>query len=401
MKKTNSFGNLVASIRDIDAKLALQASRAVNVSLTIRNWLIGFYIEEYERNGIDRAKYGENLIDKLSQTLIKNGLSRCDRRELYRYRIFYKIYPQIVESVTPQFISGLTGGLASDFPIALKKIMKKGAIVESVTPQSKNDGKTLIKVLSFTHIAELLNIEDDTKRLFYETECIKGNWSVRELKRQINSFYYERMGLSRNKNKLSVMANAKAETTEPKLDVRDPYIFEFLGLKPKEVMAESRLEDGLLDKLQEFLLEMGHGFCFEARQKKILIGESNYFIDLVFYHRVLKCHVLVELKTGIFSHENVGQINTYVSWYKKNMMEKGDNPPVGILLCANKDQALVEYALAGMANKLFVSKYQLELPKKEEIQKYITKQIMNSGCIIRKQKIWRDYGKNRNGSSNC
>jgi YhcG PDDEXK nuclease domain len=168
-----------------------------------------------------------------------------------------------------------------------------------------------------------------------------------------------------------MLAHASAEPAEPRLAVRDPYIFEFLGLKPKEVMSESHLEDQLLDKLQEFLLELGHGFCFEARQKRILIGSTHGFVDLVFYHRILKCHVLIELKLEAFSHENIGQLNTYVSWYAKNMKAKGDNPPVGILLCTQKDHALVEYALAGMDNQLFVSKYQLHLPAREQLQRQL------------------------------
>ena len=170
-----------------------------------------------------------------------------------------------------------------------------------------------------------------------------------------------------------------AEAAEPKLAIRDPYIFEFLGLKSKEVMSESDLENQLLDKLQEFLLELGYGFCFEARQKRILIGYTHNFVDLVFYHRILKCHVLVELKLEDFNHENIGQLNTYVSWYQKNMATDGDNPPVGILLCTQKDHTLVEYALAGMDNNLFVSKYQLELPKKEEMQRFIEDQIKEAG----------------------
>lgn len=157
--------------------------------------------------------------------------------------------------------------------------------------------------------------------------------------------------------------------------IRDPYIFEFLGLKPKEVMSESLLEEQLLDKLQEFLLELGHGFCFEARQKRILIGDTHNFVDLVFYHRILKCHVLVELKLEKFSHQNIGQLNTYVSWYKRNVMVEGDSPPVGILLCTQKDHALVEYALAGMDNSLFVSKYQLELPRKKDMQRFLEENI--------------------------
>jgi len=236
----------------------------------------------------------------------------------------------------------------------------------------------LVQKLSFSHFAELIKIDDSTKRAFYEIECIKGGWSVRELKRQIGSLYYERSGLSKDKKKLAELANAGAERDAMRLDVRDPYVFEFLGLKPREVMSESHLEDQLLDKLQNFLLELGNGFCFEARQKRILIGDAHNFVDLVFYHRILKCHVLVELKLAPFSHENIGQLNTYVSWYRENMMTEGDNPPVGILLCTDKDHALVEYALAGMDNDLFVSKYQLELPDREQMQRFIEAELKES-----------------------
>ena len=231
-----------------------------------------------------------------------------------------------------------------------------------------------MNALSFTHFAELIAIDDGTRRNFYEVECLQGNWSVRELKRQINSLYYERSGLSSNKKKLSTLANQKAETRND-IDVRDPYIFEFLGLKPSEVMSESHLEQTLTDKLQAFMLELGHGFCFEARQRRILIGGEHFFVDLVFYHRILKCHVLVELKLQAFSHENIGQLNTYVSWYEKNVMQESDIPPIGILLCTDKNHALAEYALAGMDNQLFVSKYQLELPKEEELQQFINAQL--------------------------
>ena len=159
--------------------------------------------------------------------------------------------------------------------------------------------------------------------------------------------------------------------------IRDPYVFEFLGINPREVMGESDLEDALLDKLQEFLLELGFGFCFEARQKRILIGDEYFFVDLVFYHRVLKCHVLVELKVDSFKHKYIGQLNTYLSWFKSNEMIEGDDPPVGILLCTSKNQALVKYALAGMDNQLFVSKYQLELPKTKVIEKFIEERMLN------------------------
>lgn len=367
-----SFSELAGAIQRVHEELAAQASRAVNVSLTLRNWLIGCHIEEYERSGKDRAEYGERLMDALAAELTALGVTRCDRRELYRYRQFYFTYPQIVEALTPQ----LKPYLRNQVKLAEEAEKSTGIpIVESATPKSQMDGKTLATKLSFTHIVELIAIDDDIKRAFYEIECLRGNWSVRELKRQIGSLYYERSGLSRDKGKLSELANQAAEQAAPHLAIRDPYIFEFLGLRPREVMGESHLEDQLIDKLEGFLLEMGHGFCFEARQKRILIGDEHFFIDLVFYHRLLKCHVLVELKLEKFSQENIGQLNTYVSWYRKNMMAEGDNPPIGILLCTDKNHALAEYALAGLDNNLFVSKYLLELPKKEEMQRFIDEQM--------------------------
>ena len=360
-----TFEQLISSIRHVHDQFAAKAGRAVNISLTLRNWAIGHYIHEYEQNGSDRAQYGERLLDRLAEQLQKSGLKRVESRELRRYRQFYQLYPQIRESATPELNRLLLGG---ESPLPTEKR-------ELPTPELHNSGRAIITKLSFTHLAELIAIEDNLKRVFYEIECIRGNWSVRELKRQIGSLYYERSGLSKDKKKLAELVQSGAESAEPKLAVRDPYIFEFLGLKPSEVMGESDLEDQLLDKLQEFLLELGHGFCFEARQKRILIGHTHNFVDLVFYHRILKCHVLVELKLEDFNHENIGQLNTYVSWYQKNMATDGDNPPVGILLCTQKDHTLVEYALAGMDNNLFVSKYQLELPKKEDIQRFLEEQL--------------------------
>jgi predicted nuclease of restriction endonuclease-like (RecB) superfamily len=358
-----SFERLVAAIGEAHAELAAQASRAVNTSLTLRNWLIGLHIAEYEQRGTDRAEYGEKLIERLAGRLREAGISRMDARELRRYRQFYLAYPQIRESLTPELASRLL------------PLPSTGGMRESPTPGFGAAASDVLTRLSFTHIAELLQCEDATQRAFYELECIRGNWSVRELRRQIASLYYERSGLSTDKAKLSALAHSGAERAEPALSIRDPYVFEFLGLTPPEVMGESHLEDQLLDKLQAFLLELGHGFCFEARQKRILIGDTHNFVDLVFYHRILKCHVLVELKVAAFSHENIGQLNTYVSWYRKHMMTAGDNPPVGILLCTQKDHALVEYALAGIDNGLFVSKYLLELPKKEEMQRFLEEQL--------------------------
>lgn len=368
-----SFDRLVGAIGQVHVEMAAQAGRAVNMSLTLRNWLVGAYIVEYEQQGADRAQYGEALFERLSQALQAAGVVRYHPRELRRCRAFYVAYPEIRGALSPE-MGWLPDSADGMRPLSNPPKDAAEDIRGSLPPELSVPPKRLVQSLSFSHFAELIAVEDALKRRFYEIECLRGNWSVRELKRQITSLYYERSGLSTNKKKLAVHVQGKAEQSAA-LNVRDPYVFEFLGLKPKEVMYETDVEDAILDNLQEFLLELGHGFCFEARQKRILIGDGHYFIDLVFYHRILKCHVLVELKLAEFSHENIGQLNTYVSWYRKNMMTEGDNPPVGILLCTQKDHALVEYALAGIDNGIFVSKYLLELPKKEEMQRFIEAQL--------------------------
>ena len=365
----SDFQELVLAIRRLDEHLAAQAGKAVNACLTLRNWAIGMHIQEYEQHGADRAEYGQQLMDRLAERLRRQGMPRVEARELRRYRQLYLAYPQIRETLTPELRNMLPDRGLCDLPETR----------ETLSPKLALDGTTLLSRLSFSHLVELIAIDDMPKRCFYEVECIRGNWSVRELRRQVASLYYERSGLSTDKKALSERAHAAVQQAEHRLASRDPYVFEFLGVKPEEVMHESDLEDALLDRLRDFLLELGHGFCFEARQKRILIGETHGFVDLVFYHRILKCHVLVELKVEAFTHENLGQLNTYVSWYRKNIMVEGDSPPVGILLCTHKDHTLVEYALAGIDNKLFVSKYQLELPTKEAMLRFLEEKMREVG----------------------
>ncbi len=360
-----SFTQLVGAVTQTHDRFIVLAGKAVNISLTLRNWVIGGYIQQYEQRGADRADYGERLLDRLAQTLQMQGMERMSARELRRYRLLFQRYPGMWESLTPELQKRLPAPAVSPTPIR-----------ESLTPKLQRlPTKALVENLSFTHFVELLGVPDPLQRAFYELECLLGNWSVRELKRQIASLLYERVGLSTGRKRLIGQARATAHATLARHIVRDPYVLEFLGLKSADVMSESALEDQLLDRLQSFLLELGDGFCFEARQKRILIGDTHGIVDLVFYHRILKCHVLVELKLAAFSHENIGQLNTYVNWYDRHMRGKGDNPPIGILLCTRKDHALMEYALAGMDNRLFVSRYQLELPKKEEMQRFLEAQI--------------------------
>ena len=366
---SGDFDSLVSSIVHLHQQSQTIASKAVNVTLTLRNWLIGQRIVEFEQQGKDRAAYGESLLPALAERLSATGLKRVDVRELRRFRLLYGVYPQIRETVTPELLAGLGAGALQPLLNALPLPKRETASPESQTVESLPP--QLIYRLSFSHLAELLDLPDETQRRFYEIECIRGNWSVRELRRQIASLYYQRSGLSKDKAKLSAMAHATADTLQPAHIIRDPYVFEFLGLRSRDVMAESDLEDALLDRLEDFLLELGHGFCFEARQKRILIGDEHFFIDLVFYHRVLKCHILVELKTDAFRHEHLGQLNTYVAYYKKHQMTPGDKPPIGILLCTRKNDTLVEFALGDLSNQVFVSRYAVELPKKEEMERFI------------------------------
>ncbi len=365
-KRSLNFSALVDAIRQVHQQSAAVVHRAVNTALTLRNWAIGGYIREYEQNGADRARYGARLLDHLAEAL-QEGLDRCyTGRYLGLCRQLFDVYPEIRKSP-----------ISESAPLTLPRsraARNTNAIRKSPISEFGPDPGMLVERLSFTHLVELVAIDDPLKRAFYEIECMRGNWSVRELRRQIVTLYFERSGLSRDKKKLAAMVKAGAETPELKLAIRDPYIFEFLGLKAKDAVEESDLEAALVANLRDFLLELGHGFCLEAQQKTIVIGNTRGFVDLVFYHRILKCHVLVELKVDEFRHEHVGQLNTYVTWYRKHVMAKGDNPPVGLLLCMRKDHALVEYALAGMDNRLFVSKYRLELPSKEDLARFLEAQ---------------------------
>lgn len=358
------FSALVRAVRHVHEQCAVHASRAVNVSLTLRNWLIGAYVHEYELRGSDRAAYGERLLTALAERLTSAPISNCNRRQLYRYLRFYRLYPELAGALSQPYAALLPAGFEK---------------VGTASPLSWRDPHTLLNRLSYSHLEQLVDLTDDLERAFYELECLNGGWSVRELKRQIGALYFQRSGLSKDPKQLAARVRGSAEPLTPVLDIRDPYVFEFLGIPARDVMGESDLEDALLDKLQAFLLELGHGFCFEARQKRILIGDTHGFVDLVFYHRILKCHVLLELKVDAFSHEHLGQLNTYVSWYKRNMMTPGDNPPVGLLLCTRKDHTLVEYALADLPNQIFVSKYQLELPSREQIQEFVEAQMSEVG----------------------
>jgi predicted nuclease of restriction endonuclease-like (RecB) superfamily len=376
-KDALNFNSLVSLVEQTHLHFHQQAVKAVNVSLTLRNWLVGYYIVEFEQKGEDRAEYGSKLLSKLAES--SKHIKGFDERSFRNFRLFYKQYPQIQTYILSHFPKlSIWGSSTAELDLSSKS--DGIAIRGSLTTESDSNAilvpaDKILSNLSYTHLEHLFTIEDPLKRAFYEMECIKGTLSVRELKRQINSLYFERLGMSKKPELLSQLTQQEIVPQTPNEIVKSVYAFEFLGLNAKDAVEESDLETALLDQLQHFMLEMGHGFCLEARQKKILIGDEYFFVDLVFYHRILKCHVLIELKVEDFNHHNIGQLNTYVNYYKAEVMQPDDNPTVGILLVTQKNNALVEYATAGMDNQLFVSKYLLELPKKEELAAFIQKEI--------------------------
>ena len=360
------FDQLVNHIHATHHRLSQQASKAVNSALTLRNWFMGRYIVEYELNGADRANYGEALIARLADKLNEKAIPACSERHLHICRKFYRTYPDILHTLYAESPSGDDVASVDTVLSALLSVPR---------------AQSLLLRLTFSHFKLLVELDDPLKRRFYETEVVRGSWSVRELRRQINTLYFERLGLSRDPHTLSHYVQQGVEFNTPQLTIKDPYVFEFLGLPLQGILVENRLEESLLKKLRAFLLELGHGFCFEASQKRILIGDEYYFVDLVFYHRILKCHVLIELKVDQFRHEHLGQLNTYVNWYKKHQMTPGDNPPIGLLLCTQKDKTLMEYALAGLDNNLFVSRYQVEMPSHATIEAFLQEKLLEEEGI--------------------
>lgn len=353
-----TFDRLLGIIQETHQHLVGQAIQAIHANLTLRNWLIGYQIENYRRLGADYFRYHDHLIDELATALRRYGLARCDRRELYRYRQFYLAYPRIAEAAALVWPS-------------VQPIAKLAATAVASPLASQPTGKMLVEQLSFAHLAELMEIDPPRKRAFYERECLRGRWSARTLKRKIAGLHYELSDLAEQRPEDAERAPVVAAAVFP-LTVRDdPSVFEFLGLKPREVAEKTDREEHLLDALEAFLLDLNYGLCFETRQKYILIGEEHCFVDLVFYHRILKCHVLVELQPAEFGHENIAQLDACVTWYRDGVMAGDDHQPVGILIHVRQRQAKVEYALAGLDRRLFASQYQPALPGDRELQRFV------------------------------
>ena len=365
-----TFENLAERVKNVHNATSSVAKGAVNQLLTIRNWAIGCYIVEYEQEGCDRAKYGARLLQNLADKLSIKGL---DRSMLNICRLFYIRYPQICATVSHK-LQGI-----DYFPenLAVVEEELRGSICETASRKFETPPELLVTRLSFSHIKEIMPIEDPMERFFYELECIKGTWNVRELRRQIDTKLYFRSGISKKPELL--LQRVEKGGADAVLSVKDAYTLDFLDLNAKDEFSETELEQAIMNHLQEFLLEMGKGFCFEARQKRIIIDDEYYFIDLVLYNRLLHCNVIVELKVGKFRIEHAAQLNAYISYFKDCEMVDGDNPPIGILLCTEKGPKMVQYVLNGMDEKLFVSTYKLQLPDKQQLENFLIKEVKEMG----------------------
>lgn len=340
--------------------------------------MFGLYVFEYEQDGQDKAQYGERLFVEVAAKMTSLGIKGISERTLYWCRNLYLTYPQILKTVSSKFQLPDNQFFVKKSPLDEPSAKIRMTLSSKSSDDLLTDPELLVNTLSFSHLVELLKADTPLKRVFYETQAISNNWSVRELQRAMGSLLFERTGLSTDKAAV-LEKHRKGTGLQPQDILRNPYILEFLNLEEKPAFSESDLETAIIDHLQQFLMEMGRGFCFEHRQKRITFGNRHYRIDLVFYHRILKCHVLFDLKIGEFDHADAGQMNVYLNYYKDQEMTEGDAPPIGVVLCADKDDALVQYATGGLEQQVFVGKYLVNLPTEEELKGIIREEQRRLG----------------------
>lgn len=320
---TDDYNLLVNNISVLWNNAKEKAITAVNTELLEANWRTGQYIVEFEQGGKARAEYGKQLLVKLSKDLtIKNGRG-FSRSNLLYMRKFYLLFPK---------------------------------------------SETVSLILTWSHYFEILKCDDPLEMNFYLKQCINEGWNVRELKRQMKSCLFQRLALSTDKEGVLLLANEGHQVMKPQDIIRDPFVLEFTGLPQKKRYKENELEAALKANMEQFLLELGRGFAFIGRQYQMHIGSRVFKVNMVFYHCILKCYVLIDLKRAEIKHNDIGQMNLYLNYFQTEVCQPDDNPPIGIVLGARKDELLMEYALQGITNQLFAAKYQLYLPKREELQ---------------------------------
>ncbi len=333
VSSSRGYNELITTVGVLLEEARKKVYIEINSVLVKTYWEIGKQIVEFEQQGEQKAEYGSGLLDRLSADLKLRYGKGFSRRNLLTMRTLYLRYKK---------------------------------------------WQTLSAKLGWSHYLELLELDNDLERDFYEKQCITEKWSVRELRRQIDSALFQRLALSKNKEQILELSSQGQVIVTEKDIVKDPYILEFLNISENKKYTEKDLEEKIINNLQMFLLELGKGFTFVGRQFRISLGNKHYYVDLVFYHRILRCFVLIDLKIGAVSHTDVGQMNLYLNYFKKEESVEGDTSPIGLILSAQKNEIDVEYALGGITNKLFVSKYKLYLPDKKELEEKLRK-MLNSG----------------------
>lgn len=353
------YDSVLGDISKVIDAARSSAARSVNCIMTAAYWFIGRRIFEFEQKGSERAEYGEELLKRLSRDLTSRYGRGFAKSNLYQMRSFYMAYQDIFQ--TPSGISDDAGSLRG-----LQNFQTASGTSEIASFQKVQSLASRFP-LPWSAYVRLLSVKNEQARRFYETEALRGGWSVRQLDRQINSQFYERTALSRNKAAM-LRKGGKAlpeDLMRPEEEIKDPFVLEFLDLKDE--YSETDLEEALIRHLEAFLLELGNDFCFIGRQKRLRIGDEWYRVDLLFFHRRLRCLVVIDLKIGKFTHADAGQMHLYLNYARQHWVHAGENPPVGLILCARKDEAVARYALEGLPNKVLASEYRTVLPDEKEL----------------------------------
>jgi predicted nuclease of restriction endonuclease-like (RecB) superfamily len=365
--KSRESSQLYGRIRRILESARMSSARSVNTSQVVANWLIGREIVEEEQKGRRRADYGKRLVEDLSTRLRGEFGSGYSALNLWLFRRFYVEYPKLVSTRIPYAPRKESAGRALKPP---GEEIRYAVRTESWKPGYLHPN------LSWTHYRTLLRVEELEARSFYEIEALKNSWSARELERQISSLLYERLVLSRDKKGVMRLALKGHQVHEPADVFKDPVVMEFLGLPESPGLVETDLEQALIDNLQTFLLELGKGFAFLARQERLTLEGDHFYVDLVFYHTVLKCYVIIDLKTGKLTHQDLGQLQLYVNYYDRERCTAGDNPTLGLILCTDKNDAVVRYTLGpDQQKKIFASRYKLHLPSEAELRAELRREV--------------------------
>jgi predicted nuclease of restriction endonuclease-like (RecB) superfamily len=365
-RKDAGLDGLVQLFEQTQQVLQAQAARSVDIALVVRNWLFGWYIVEYQQSGSDRAGYGAELLKKLSLVLnerLGRGYS-VDNLELMRK--FYAAYQHVgLDDKKSETLSRISERISE---AASRNLAKRP---ESVNPMTEIWHRLSAKFnLSWSHYVVLLTLKSVDARTFYEIEAQENGWGIRELKRQIGSSLYERLALSRDEEKVRELSEKGQLVSKPKDVLKSPYVLEFLDLQEHASYSEHELETAIIDKIEHFLLELGKGFLFEARQKRFTFDDDHFYVDLVFYNRLLHCYVIIDLKRDKLTHQDLGQMQMYVNYFDRHVKLDDEKPTVGILICHAKDDRLVELTLPEDSN-IYASEYQLYLPSKEELKKQL------------------------------